>query len=175
MKYTTLFEIERFTVEPIHIMLIGLCVLLIGFVYYTHKHEKSKTNRVMSIVVAIVFVFISGYVIVGYNMESIELYNMLKTQDCLVVQGEVESFHTPTVAGHDSESFYIDDVYFEYSDSVTVGYSKTKSFGGCIKGNGQKLRISYASIDGMNIILKIEQQDGQLNDRPACLLCKSEV
>ena len=44
--------------------------------------------------------------------------------------------------GHSLEMFDIGDIHFEYSDNlVSVGYNKTKTNGGVIRGNGQYLKV----------------------------------
>lgn len=83
-------------------------------------------KKVLSIIVFAVFSVVSIYTITTSNIVAMEMSSILKNQECFVVEGDVTSFYTPTALGHDVESFYIDDVYFEYSNSDEVGYSKTK-------------------------------------------------
>ena len=62
--------------------------------------------------------------------------------------------------GHKMETFSVDGVKFEYSDYlITKGFHQTSQRGGPITGNGQKVRISYTTIDNLNIILKIETKE----------------
>ena len=157
MEYTVLFEIDSFSLSIIHIILIFISIFFALYVGYSFKKRKPIIEKVLSIIVFAVFSVVSIYTITTSNIVAMEMSSILKNQECFVVEGDVTSFHTPTALGHDVESFYIDDVYFEYSNSDEVGYSKTKAFGGCINGEGQNLRISYVSVEGRNIILRIEE------------------
>lgn len=157
MNYNVIFEIEPYFVDTIHIIMGFLCLLFVCYVVYSFKNKLPVINKILSIVVLLVFIFITVFTLSTSNSVSLELYNMMKNGECEVISGEVENFHTPSFYGHDQESFYINNVYFEYSNSVEVGYSKTKVFGGVITGNGQQLRITYVNFEDQNVILKIEE------------------
>ncbi|HRD81472.1 MAG TPA: hypothetical protein PLL53_11990 [Saprospiraceae bacterium] len=75
-----------------------------------------------------------------------------------VVEGKIENFVPMAAGGHGYESFSVAGVTFEYSDfdSTYHGFNNTSSHGGPIKTNGQQVRLAYITIDGRNIILKIE-------------------
>lgn len=78
--------------------------------------------------------------------------------ECNQIEGNVEKFNINTINGNNIESFYIGDIRFEYSDNVNFyGYNKTSLNDGLIRGDGQSIRISYIEIDGVNVILKIEE------------------
>lgn len=160
MDYVTVFEIDKYFVSSIHIIMILACILIAGYIFYAfkNKYDSSIIDRVMLGIVFLGFVIITSYSVITSNVESVKLSEYLQNQTCSIVEGEVSSFHTPTWLGHDSESFYVDDIFFEYSNSVEVGYSQTKAAGGCVVGNGQNLRISYVSMGGVNVILRIEER-----------------
>ena len=73
------------------------------------------------------------------------------------VEGYVENFDPMPYGGHDTESFDIDGVHFEYS--VGGAYSCYNSSVGVITGNGQHLRIRYIYYgpENMRCILYIEE------------------
>lgn len=158
MKYITLFEVNRATFSIIHILMILICVFLFAYVFYSFKNKVSMVDKCLSMIVLTIFVLITSATIVSSNVTSIKMFSALQDNKCSVVEGDVACFHTPTILGHDTESFYINDVYFEYSNSVEIGYSKTKALGGCVRGDGQNLRVSYVTIDDRNIILRIEEE-----------------
>jgi hypothetical protein len=157
MKYNTIFEIEPFFIDTIHLIMCIFCLFLIGYVIYSFKKKLPIINKILSTVMLSVSIFITAYTISTSNTVALELYNMMKNNECEIVAGEVEEFHTPSIYGHDQESFFINNVYFKYSNSVEVGYSKTRNFGGVVTGNGQYLRITYVQIEEENVILKIEE------------------
>ena len=58
--------------------------------------------------------------------------------------GITENYHSAPESGHDTESFDINGVHFEYSYyEIVNGYHKPASNGGVITGNGQHLKIKY--------------------------------
>ena len=79
----------------------------------------------------------------------------------LVVEGMPERYHPMPKGGHDEESFYINGVYFHYSDySRSFGYDNAASLGGVITP-GDFYRITYYPDQdplehGGHSILKIE-------------------
>lgn len=77
-----------------------------------------------------------------------------------IVEGYVQNFIPMPPEGHSNEMFDIGDVHFEYSDNLIVlGYHKTKTNGGVIRGNGQYLKVGYVYFNESygNIIVYIEE------------------
>lgn len=77
-----------------------------------------------------------------------------------IVEGYVHNFIPMPPEGHSLEMFDIGDIHFEYSDNlVSVGYNKTKTNGGIIRGNGQYLKVGYVYYNESygNIIVYIEE------------------
>ena len=69
----------------------------------------------------------------------------------------MEEFHPQPMDGHGVESFIIDGVCFEYSES-NEDYNKTYYRNGVVSGNGQKLRIDYCDNDYFEqVILRITE------------------
>ncbi len=84
------------------------------------------------------------------------LVKSLNSNNCDVVQGYITQFRPKSIFGKKPESFYVDSVYFEYSDSdITNGYNKTVGIGGKVK-NGIKAKIFYKE----DKILRFEIWDG---------------
>ncbi|MBR6745396.1 MAG: hypothetical protein IKM00_09315 [Clostridia bacterium] len=75
------------------------------------------------------------------------------------VEGCVENFDPMPYHGKKKESFEIGGVKFFYSDyNDHPGYHRSRSHGGVIKGNGQRLKIGYVYVNETygNIIVYIE-------------------
>ncbi len=84
---------------------------------------------------------------------------VLENGQVLVVEGYVEKYHAMPITGHDTESFEINGVYFEYTNGeIYNGYNRPACFGGVITENGQHLKIKFIEdFDKRNIILYIEE------------------
>ena len=118
--------------------------------------KGSKGNKILYACGLLISLFISVSVIGNWVLQSADFKAALRNDECSVVSGTVRDFSTPSALGHDTEHFTVDDVYFEYGQGGSVGYCETRALGGVIKGNGQQLTIHYVTVDGENIILKIE-------------------
>jgi len=83
--------------------------------------------------------------------------DIIENQDYMIVEGRVVNFSPIDSLNNLHESFTISEVKFTYSENDDFyGYSKIFKNGGVIKSNGQYLRINYYSVEGQNIICKIE-------------------
>ena len=158
METNVLFQVEISCINFVSIILFISCIFITCHIILSRKKKKPIFETIMEFIVLIAFFVVMIYTSAGQYLASRELVNALTSNNCYIVEGAVDNFYTPTVFGHESESFTINDVYFEYSNSVDSGYSTTKQFGGCINGNGQLLKISYITIEERNIILKIEEK-----------------
>lgn len=76
-----------------------------------------------------------------------------------IVEGYIEAFHPMPEEGHSSESFEVDGVYFEYTENqFPSAYSRTKPFGGVIRGDGQYVKLGFvADPEYGNVIVYIEE------------------
>ncbi|MBQ3004499.1 MAG: hypothetical protein IJD88_01070 [Clostridia bacterium] len=150
-------------------LIIGVAFLVNSIRLIKSKEKKDKWNsfvdgffKIAGIVVFVVCIglfslYTANIVILHQNYQT-----RLENDDVCVVEGYVEEFYPMPYEGHDTEHFYIDGVYFEYSDyNITNGYHKTASHGGVITHNGQHLKIKFVEeeFDGVkqNIILQIEE------------------
>lgn len=136
---------------------IVLIVASIGaFVYEVRKEKKNKLTLILVTCSFLITGIVTFFSLNNWFVTSKICGDYLKNNECKIVEGYVENFSTPTATGHDSESFSINEITFNYTDFDNVGYSEIKAHGGVIHGNGQYLKISYVTIDGTNVILKIE-------------------
>jgi len=88
-----------------------------------------------------------------------EKRNALANNQVYVIEGYTENYHPRPFSGHDTESFEINGVRFEYPKSATInGYDIPACYGGVITENGQHLLIKYVTeSDGSNTILFIQK------------------
>lgn len=156
METTVLFQVEISCINFVSVILFIACIFIICHIILSRK-KKTIFETIMEFIILIVFFTVMICTSADQYLASRELVNALNSNNCYVIEGVVDNFYTPTVFGHESETFTINGICFEYSNSVESGYSTTKLFGGCINGNGQLLKISYITIEERNIILKIEE------------------
>jgi hypothetical protein len=160
-----------FVYEPSGNNLINLIPILVfllaglGVIYYAKKIMKNY-----SLFRQIILFF--GYILAGVAtlfliMALVRIPQMLsndkdfrnrtETKNYNIVQGETENFSPMPVNGHENEKFTVKGIPFEYSDYVIIkGYHQTSLNNGIITRNGQLVRISYFTIDKVNLIQKIE-------------------
>ena len=124
----------------------------------TDFDEKFVKNfcRVAFICVAVLSIIL-GICKINMYTRTVGAY---KKGDYMVVEGYVEDFIPMPYHGKSEESFEINGVKFSYSDyMVQYGYHNSKSHGGVITGNGQRLKIGYVYYNEQygNIIVYIEE------------------
>ncbi len=74
------------------------------------------------------------------------------------VEGEIANFVPMPYGGHAHESFTVRGISFSYSDYAITGcFNETKSHGGAIAGNGQRVKIGYT--DGCIMELWVEKRE----------------
>ncbi len=150
-------------------LLVGAGFLINSILIIKSKHkEKGWEGFIQS------FFKIAGFVVapigiglfllstIGMSLEHKCYKEKLANNDVCIVEGSVEKFHAMPYEGHDTESFEINGVYFEYSDYMMQnGYHKSASHGGVITQNGQYLKVKYIAeeIEGEkeNVILYIAE------------------
>jgi hypothetical protein len=116
------------------------------------------SERYILIIGFVLMILVNVLIVIGYLNSRNMLYKSYKKGDYLTVEGEVKDFHPISVYGHDVEYFYVNGVYFEYSNAVGYGYNKPMIYGGYIKENGQLVKISYIndSTTNFNTIVKLK-------------------
>lgn len=89
------------------------------------------------------FVVYSLYIHPFSNYRKIK--KAIENNEILYVSGEVTEFKTPSLkwGNHESESFKINDIEFEYLENESYGYARIAKNNGIINKNGQKLKIGY--------------------------------
>jgi len=162
MDYVTVFEVTDKGFEMITLIPLLFVVIGIGISWFNIKFNKSKSRkRENTILFGFVFCGFS-FIILMLTLPSslahrIRVQKKFENKEYQVVEGEIENFHPMPISGHDVESFMVNGIYFEYSDyRLVYGFNNTSSHDGPLKSNGQKVRLSYISLENENIILKIE-------------------
>jgi len=128
------------------------------------KELTIRSKRTTKLFQMIGLLFAGAFLIMMIS-ENIDLYKTTvgayRSGNYETVEGYVDSFIPMPKGGHSRESFEIDGVHFEYSENlIPSAYSKTKSNGGVIRGNGQYLKIGYIFHPNYgNVIVYIEEID----------------
>ena len=168
MEYTTIYEFTFGTSNLFHLFGILLFVLTgFGFSFYTKRSDK-KFSLMRQ------FKIFFGYLLGGVALIMLtigiiripktisyerELNEIIKTQNFLIVQGEIENFTHRPESGHVFESFTVQGVKFEYSDYIVInGFHQTSENNGPIRENGQQVRISYIERNNETLIMKLEMK-----------------
>lgn len=172
MEYVKVYEVPIFQMNFIIPSLIALIGFAMPFIIFKLKNSDEFNDTEKSNIFARIFavLLVAGYLFgLGafvYQMfpvffrTTLNHLDRVKNKNYEVVEGSVENFTPMPYGGHAKESFYVNGAYFEYSDyEITGGFNNTASHGGPIKGNGQKVRISYYSKrNRSNIILILETE-----------------
>lgn len=96
---------------------------------------------------------------IAWNRE----YDAYVNGECKIVEGVVEDFHPLPSGGHDSENFTVSGVKFAYASTPgsysRLEYDKCMIHGGCITGNGMKVKIWYLGDGDTTQIMRIDILD----------------
>ncbi len=159
MKNELVYEIindslNPYLIVPLFITVIIFILLIVSFL--KKKAFKLNPSQVVGLVVFIAFAILSIY-----NIFKIKQYNQIlddyKKGNYQIVEGVVEDF-LPLAEGRNTESFSVGEVKFVLPNNI--GYKGTTLDGSFIQGNGQKVKIGYITIDGINYIVRLELING---------------
>ena len=109
----------------------------------------STDKKILKLLIMIIFVGMFSFVVYSLYIHPFSNYRKIKkaieNNEILYVSGEVTEFKTPSLkwGNHESESFKINDIEFEYLENESYGYAKIAKNNGIINKNGQKLKIGY--------------------------------
>ena len=156
-----LYEASNFKIQLYWVL--PFAILGFAGLYAVYKGPKMFVRFLGVIALAIcaytLFHFCYGYVSI------IETY---KNGNYQTVEGEVENFSPASQGGEttedeEEESFNIRRVHFSYGKTFIKksGYHQVSTNGGCIKENGQYLRIGYLATKKGNVIVKIEEDKSE--------------
>lgn len=124
---------------------IIMLILIVAFTIYLLNNSKILKLKIIITILA-VFMFC---LVFESLMHNVTMYQIIKKEiednKILYVEGKVEELYTLPQKGdnHDSESFIINGIKFEYNERTPYGYSKLAVNDGLINENGQNLKIGY--------------------------------
>ena len=162
MEFETVYKVT----DNYWFLLLGLIPLII-FVFgiltifkpdFLGEDTPKILRRIISFIIVIVSLYANIFFILGVFNNYNQIVKSYKNNDFIVLEGEISDF-IPGYKHGDIESFSINGIYFEYLPATAnFGYRKYASKGGCIKGNGQYVRIGYVYSDyeNTNIIVLIQ-------------------
>ena len=163
MVYKTVYEIlpkyfTWFYIIPLIAIIISILLMKLAFFTKFDENSNVHTIRVMLTSFMIVLLVISSLLPYGKITSNNTIYNDYKSgkYQRYTVEGVISQFHPEPLSGHDTEHFYVGNVYFEYSTGTTLPQPKTKVHGGYITGDGQNVRITYISYNSSAFIVKLE-------------------
>lgn len=148
----TVWEAEFPSADFILSVIISLAVMLLAVAVF-FKKKKSHPVFVRCVCAAVFLAAASFLVFIIPYSHSEWRYAQ---EHLLTVEGEIEHF---SAGPNGSEHFSVQNVYFSYpsEEGGLFGYNIPKrDRGSVIEGNGQYVRLTYYSLEGVNSILKIE-------------------
>ncbi len=137
------------------------CMFFIMLLIFIFKYENERISELRSLKrFLFVFILLAGGLSITFTISYMSRLNSFVNEmeiNRKVVEGEVGDFKRMHHNNKENEKFYVDDVFFSYSDYIVgFGYNKSRGHGGVIKGNGQVLRIEYVTFMNENCMVKIE-------------------
>ena len=141
MLYEFSFNFHLTDIFKILIFILPIAVYLFSSMM---KHKVVRWITKCFSVLLSVFILVVIFVLPIYSYLGIK--RSIQEEKLLSCEGVVSDFSSPkhhSWGSRDSESFKINDTEFSYGGDETYGYSKFSCNGGVIKGNGQKMKISY--------------------------------
>jgi len=163
--YQIVFEYKYPLSDLLHwIPLLIFPFIGFGLVYYLKRTMNYSLPRQIGLFIGYLF---GGFATIALIIALVQLpakisrerklNNMIESKNYTIVEGEIENFSPQPENTTKTESFSVKGVQFEYSDYVMInGFHQTSRMNGPIRENGQKVRISYFTIDNVNLIQKIE-------------------
>lgn len=152
MEYTVIFDVGQSEFRNWCFLVLGLILTAIsGGLFVFRRKLPAGTPRMLPIAFLGFSCLLTVVAFLVAACGSV-LASALREGKCEVVTGEVMNFHPMPAGGHDKESFFVGNRWFEYSDyMVSPCFNNTSSHGGPIR-EGLKVRIHHRG----NNILRLE-------------------
>ena len=132
--YYTVYEISVFDI----LLQILIIIVAVGFCILILFTSAKKEYRIVERIITVVFLSVAVVLIASSQIGDSEIYVDYLNDNYKEVEGNVKQFSPGSDTQKAPESFYINDIYFEYYDGWEFGYTKY----GEIKAN-DKLKVSY--------------------------------
>ena len=128
--------------------------LLLIYIYY----KGLKKYKIATIIITSSAILLSLLVSISQYMGYKEIVAKIENGNVHIEEGEISNYKPIDTSNHGSfESFLLNGVKFAYSDYHRIsGYHHACANGGVICAEGQAIRISYYTKEGLNYIVKIE-------------------
>ena len=159
-EYITVYDISEENMKLTWLMPFGL-IILFGFLAFS-DYQKSRVDfksRIRFFIMTTVFLIVWASIVGHHQITSYyQVQDLLEENNLKLVEGTIKEFDPMPYGGHKNESFLVNNIKFEYSDfnEEFYGFNNTKSHGGPIIGNDQKVRIKYFPRYDKNYIFKLE-------------------
>jgi uncharacterized membrane protein YraQ (UPF0718 family) len=148
----TVWEARFFNYHFFITIIISIIVMIVSVVLFIKKHNVHLV--LIRVVCSILFILTVSFFL---NSLYTAYYDwQYAKKNSFVVEGIVEDYST---GNNGSDSFLVDDVFFYCTpiDNNLFAYTLTKrDKNSVIDGDGQWVRITYCTQNGLNSILKIE-------------------
>lgn len=159
MEYAKVYDVANESMKLFWLLPIPFILVLTGImVYQVKKRKKGWGYEILKLSFMLLFVIGWGAIVGVHEISGYhKVQNILAQQNYQTVEGIVENFDPMPYTGHKDESFTVKGVNFKYSDfnENFYGLNNTKSHGGPITGNGQKVKIDYYQEKGRNYIFRL--------------------
>lgn len=140
MLYEFAFQFHLCDIFKLLSFIFPICLFLLSSCF------ESKIAKCITILLSVLLALVLIVVLIIFPLYSyFQIKHYIKDDKLLTVEGIISDFESPenSITDHNSESFSINGVNFIYYGNENYGYSTFLWDGGVIKGNGQKLKISY--------------------------------
>ena len=128
--------------------------LLLIYIYY----KGLKKYKIATIIITSAAILLSILVGISQYMGYKEIVAQIENGDVHIEEGKISNYKPIDTSNHASlESFELNGVKFAYSDYHRIsGYHHACANGGIICKEGQEIRLSYYTKEGLNYIIKVE-------------------
>lgn len=128
--------------------------LLLAYIY----HKGLKKYKFATLIITSIAILLSIFVAISQYIEYKQIVEQIEKGDIQIEKGRISKYHPIDVSNHGSlESFVLNGIKFSYSDYHRIpGYHHACKNGGAICQEGQEIKLSYYSREGINYIIKLE-------------------
>ena len=159
MEYTTVYDVSNESMKLFWLLPVPFILIIGGIMtFQIINRKKGWVKEILKLSFMLLFVLGWGVIVGIHEISSYkEVQKIIAERNYQIVEGIIENFDPMPYSGHKNESFTVNNIKFEYSDfnETFYGFNNTKSHGGPIRGNRQKVKIIYYNRNGKNYIFKL--------------------
>ena len=151
--YDYILDPNSFSLSDKMLIPMGGALLLV-YIYY----KGLKKYKIATIIITSVAILLSILVGISQYMGYKEIVAQIENGNVHIEEGKISNYKPIDTSNHASlETFELNGVKFAYSDYHRIsGYHHACANGGIICEEGQEIRLSYYTKEGLNYIIKIE-------------------